>query len=69
MRARASEVGRFQTLLQEIQSEPTMTLSGLSVAVREISLLSDRLNGGAPPTSWYRRDAGIPPRPCGRRGR
>jgi glutamate dehydrogenase len=45
---RASEVGRFQTLLQEIQSEPTMTLSGLSVAVREIALLSDRLNGGAP---------------------
>jgi glutamate dehydrogenase len=46
--SRASDVGRFQTLLQEIRSEPAMTLSGLSVAVREISLLSDRMNGGAP---------------------
>jgi glutamate dehydrogenase len=48
IQSRAADVARFQTLLQEIQAEPTMSLSGLSVAVREISLLSDRMNGGAP---------------------
>ncbi|MSR35224.1 MAG: NAD-glutamate dehydrogenase [Gemmatimonadetes bacterium] len=46
--SRADDVGRFQTLLQEIQSEPAMSLSGLSVAVREIALLSERMNGGTP---------------------
>ncbi len=45
--SRRREVTRFQTLLQEIQGEQAMSLSGLSVAVREIAWLSDRLNGGA----------------------
>jgi glutamate dehydrogenase len=45
LESRQGEVARFQSLLQEIQAEPAMTLSGLSVAVREITLLADRTNG------------------------
>ena len=41
IRSREHEVARFQAL----QSEPGMSLSGLSVAVREISVLAERLNG------------------------
>jgi glutamate dehydrogenase len=48
IQSRAADVGRFPSLLQELQSEPKMSLSGLSVAVREISLLSESTNGGAP---------------------
>ena len=44
--SRRQEVTRFQALLQEIQAEQTMSLSGVSVAVREIAWLSDRMNSG-----------------------
>ena len=44
--SRRQEVPRFQALLQEIQAEQTMSLSGVSVAVREIAWLSDRMNSG-----------------------
>ena len=46
--SRQSDVSRFQSLLQEIQGGQTMSLSGLSVAVREIAWLSERMNGSAP---------------------
>ena len=46
LRAREREVARFRDLLAEIQQEPSLSLAGLSVAVREISALSERLNGG-----------------------
>jgi hypothetical protein len=68
MRARASEMGRFQALLQEIQSEPSMTLSGLSVAVREIALLSDRLNGGRALKTVVPQGRGESAASLGRRG-
>jgi len=37
------EVERYRTLLKEIQGEPTMTLSGLSVAAREMTVLAESL--------------------------
>jgi glutamate dehydrogenase len=45
MRARERELARFRELLEEIQQEPTVSLAGLTVAVREITALSERLNG------------------------
>ncbi len=47
MEARTRELARFQALLEEIQAEETLSLSGLSVAVREMAVLSER-NGTAP---------------------
>jgi glutamate dehydrogenase len=47
MHTRERDVARFRELLDEIQQEPSLTLAGLSVAVREISALSERLNGHA----------------------
>jgi len=43
--AREQEVARYRTLLGEIQQESPVSLAGLSVAVREVSLLAERLNG------------------------
>ena len=39
---------RFQELMEEIRGEASMSVSGLSVAVREIALMAERANG---PTS------------------
>ena len=39
------EVERFRLLLEEIQQEPAITLSGMSVEVREMTALSQHLNG------------------------
>jgi len=44
---RRREVERFRSLLEEIRGEERMTLSGLSVAVRELTLLSERLQEDA----------------------
>ena len=51
--SREREVARYHSLLEEIRGEPTMSLSGLSVAVREIASLSERMNGdsASPPAS------------------
>ena len=46
--SRRGDVTRFQSLLQEIQGDQAMSLSGLSVAVREIAWLAERMNGGTP---------------------
>ena len=43
--SRAREVARFEALLQEVQAEPRMSVAGLSVAVREIALLAERMVG------------------------
>jgi glutamate dehydrogenase len=45
MRTREREVSRFRELLDEMQQEPALSLAGVSVAVREMSLLSERMNG------------------------
>ena len=41
---RKRDVDRFRRLLEEIRAEDGMTLAGLSVAVREITVLSERVN-------------------------
>ena len=41
---RTRDVDRFRRLLEEIRAEDGMTLAGLSVAVREITVLSERVN-------------------------
>ncbi len=41
---RRKDVDRFRRLLDEVRAEEGMTLAGLSVAVREITLLSERVN-------------------------
>jgi glutamate dehydrogenase len=43
----SGELGRFQELMEEIRSEEGMSVSGLSVAVREIALIAERVNGSA----------------------
>ena len=48
MGSRRGDVSRFQSLLQEIQGDQALSLSGLSMAVREIARLAERMNGGAP---------------------
>ena len=48
MGSRKDDVARFQSLLQEIQGDQAMSLSGLSVAVREIGWLAERMNGSGP---------------------
>ena len=45
LQSRGREVARYRALLDEIRGEPVMSLSGLSVAVREIASLSERMNG------------------------
>ena len=42
----AGEYGRFQELMEEVRAEESMSVSGLSVAVREIALIAERANGG-----------------------
>ncbi|MBW3535239.1 MAG: NAD-glutamate dehydrogenase [Gemmatimonadetes bacterium] len=42
MEARSRDLARFQSLLEEIQTDEALSLSGLSVAVREMTVLSDR---------------------------
>jgi glutamate dehydrogenase len=42
---RTREVARYKALLDELRGEPAMSLSGLSVAVREIASLSERMDG------------------------
>ncbi|HSR42124.1 MAG TPA: hypothetical protein VLL48_08135, partial [Longimicrobiales bacterium] len=42
---RRGELSRFQNLLEEIRGEERISLSGLAVAVREITSLSEKLNG------------------------
>jgi NAD-specific glutamate dehydrogenase len=39
----AAEVQRFQDLLQELSDEERVSVSGVSVAVREITLMAERL--------------------------
>jgi hypothetical protein len=46
MGSREREMTRFRELLEEIQQESKVSLSGLSVAVREIGVLSEQMNGG-----------------------
>ncbi|MEQ9569133.1 MAG: NAD-glutamate dehydrogenase, partial [Longimicrobiales bacterium] len=41
---RRRDVERFRRLLDEVRAEDQITLSGLSVAVREIMMLSERVN-------------------------
>ena len=41
----AGDYGRFQELMEEIRGEESMSVSGLSVAVREIVLMAERANG------------------------
>ena len=41
----AGEYGHFQELMEEIRAEESMSVSGLSVAVREIALMAERANG------------------------
>jgi len=43
----SGELGRFQELMEEIRAEEGMSVSGLSVAVREIALIAERVNGSA----------------------
>ena len=45
--ARARDVARFRSLLEEVRGEAAISLSSLSVAVREIALLAERTNGGS----------------------
>jgi NAD-specific glutamate dehydrogenase len=40
----ATEVQRFQDLLQELSDEERVSVSGVSVAVREITLMAERLS-------------------------
>ncbi len=40
----AAEYGRFRKLMEEIRAEESMSVSGLSVAVREISGMAERVN-------------------------
>jgi glutamate dehydrogenase len=42
-----SEYGRFRELMEEIRGEESMSVSGLSVAVREIALMADHANGSS----------------------
>ena len=42
---RSKEMVRFTTLLNEIRDDEPVSLSGLSVAVREVTLLASKLNG------------------------
>ena len=46
MHARNREMSRFREVLDEIQQESRVSLSGLSVAVREIGVLCEPVNGG-----------------------
>ena len=48
MGSHRGDVSRFQSLLQEIQGDQALSLSGLSMAVREIGWLAGRMNGSAP---------------------
>ena len=48
MGSRRGDVSRFQSLLQEIQGDQVMSLSSLSMAVREIAWLAERINGSGP---------------------
>ena len=41
----SNEMARFTTLLKEIRDDDPVSLSGLSVVVREVTLLASRLNG------------------------
>ena len=41
----SKEMARFTTLLKEIRDDDPVSLSGLSVVVREVTLLASRLNG------------------------
>ena len=41
----SGEYGRFQELMEEIRAEEAMSVSGLSVAVREIALMAEHANG------------------------
>ena len=43
----SGELGRFQELMEEIRAEEGMSVSGLSVAVRTIALIAERVNGSA----------------------
>ncbi len=43
----SGEYARFKELMEEIRAEETMSVSGLSVAVREIALVAERANGSA----------------------
>jgi glutamate dehydrogenase len=45
--AREKEMARYRSLLEEIRAEPSMSLSGLSVAVREIGSLAQPTDRGA----------------------
>jgi len=40
---RLREVERIRKLLEEIQAEENLSLAGVSVAVREMSVLADRM--------------------------
>ncbi len=42
---RSKEMVRFTALLNEIRDDDSVSLSGLSVAVREVTLLADKVNG------------------------
>jgi glutamate dehydrogenase len=44
----APEVQRFQDLLQELGDEERVSVAGVSVAVREVTLMAERMEGGAP---------------------
>ena len=46
---RSRELDRFRSLLEEIRGEEKATLPGLSVAVREVAALADRLEDDEPP--------------------
>ena len=43
--ARGSDYERFQELMEEMREEESMSVSGLSVAVREITLMAESANG------------------------
>ncbi len=45
LRTNTGEYGRFQELMEEIRGEESMSVSGLSVAVREIALMAELANG------------------------
>ena len=44
----APEVQRFQDLLQELGDEERVSVAGASVAVREVTLMAERMDGGSP---------------------
>jgi NAD-specific glutamate dehydrogenase len=49
VRADADLMGRFRDLLEEIEAEPALDLPALSVAVRELNVLCERVDDrGAP---------------------